>query len=94
MPDTRVSDIDFIVTALFWCLLPKFPVGPEKQSFSRDRWLVVATVVVLCPLRICVISNGHLLVTFLGLLCPLRICVISDGHLPVTFLGLFVTLDQ
>jgi hypothetical protein len=34
------------VTALFWCPLPKFPVGPEKQSFSRDWWLVVVTVVV------------------------------------------------
>jgi hypothetical protein len=43
---TRVSDIDFTVMALFWFPLPKFLVGPEKQSFSRDRWLVVVTVVV------------------------------------------------
>jgi hypothetical protein len=43
---TRVSDIDFTERALVWCPLPKFPVGPEKQSFSRDQWLVVVTVVV------------------------------------------------
>jgi hypothetical protein len=46
-------------------------VGPEEKSFSRDRWLVVVTVVVLCPLQICVISNGHLPVTFLGLFVTL-----------------------
>jgi hypothetical protein len=38
-----------------------------ELSFSRDRWLVVVTVVVLCPLRIFVINNGHLPITFLGL---------------------------
>jgi hypothetical protein len=46
-------------------------VGPEKQSFSRVRWLVVVTVVVVCLLRICVISNGHLAVTFLVLFVTL-----------------------
>jgi hypothetical protein len=54
--------------------------GARETAISRDRWLVVVTVVVLCPLRICVISNGHMPVTFLGsfvtldqqrVLCPL-----------------------
>jgi hypothetical protein len=39
---------------------------PREIAISRDRRLVVVTVVVLCPLRICLISNGHLSVTFLG----------------------------
>jgi hypothetical protein len=42
--------------------------GPREKAISRDRWLVVVKVVVSCPLRICVISNGHLLVSFLGTL--------------------------
>jgi hypothetical protein len=45
----------------------KIPYGPRKIAISRDRWLVVVTVVVQCPLRICLISNGHLPVTFLDL---------------------------
>jgi hypothetical protein len=45
--------------------------GARETAISRDRWLVVVTVVVLCPLRICVISNWHLLVTFLGLFVTL-----------------------
>jgi hypothetical protein len=40
--------------------------GAKEIAISCDRWLVVVTVVVLCPLRICVISNGHLPVTFFG----------------------------
>jgi hypothetical protein len=40
--------------------------GPKETTISCDRWLVVVIVVVLCLLRICVISNGHLPVTFLG----------------------------
>jgi hypothetical protein len=68
---TRVSDIDFTVTDFALVPVTKVPCGPEKQSFSRDRWLVVVTVVVLCPLRICVISNGHLPITFLGLFVTL-----------------------
>jgi hypothetical protein len=31
----------------------------------------VVTVVVLCPLQICVISNGHLPISFLGLFVTL-----------------------
>jgi hypothetical protein len=31
--------------------------GARETAISCDRWLVVATVVVLCSLRICVISN-------------------------------------
>jgi hypothetical protein len=45
--------------------------GARETAISRDRWLVVVTVVVLCPLRICVISNRHLPVTFLGLFVTL-----------------------
>jgi hypothetical protein len=45
--------------------------GTRETTISRDRWLVVVTVVVLCPLRICVISNRHLPVTFLGLFVTL-----------------------
>jgi hypothetical protein len=40
--------------------------GARETTISRDRWLVVITVVVVCPLQICVINNGHLPVTFLG----------------------------
>jgi hypothetical protein len=29
----RVSNVNFTVTGSVLCLLPKFPVGPEKQSF-------------------------------------------------------------
>jgi hypothetical protein len=45
--------------------------GARETAISRDRWLVVVMVVVLCPLRICVISIGHLPVTFLGLFVTL-----------------------
>jgi hypothetical protein len=41
--------------------------GPREIAISRDRWLVVVTAIISCPLRICVISNGHLPITFLGL---------------------------
>jgi hypothetical protein len=37
--------------------------GARKIAVSRDRWRVVVTVDVLWPLRICVISNGHLPIT-------------------------------
>jgi hypothetical protein len=49
----------------------KVPRGPRETVISRDRWLVVVTVVVYCPLRICLISNGHRPVTFLGLFVTL-----------------------
>jgi hypothetical protein len=49
---TLISNIDLTLSSFFWCPLPKLPVGLEKQSFSRERWLVVVTVVVWCPLRI------------------------------------------
>jgi hypothetical protein len=40
--------------------------GPRETTIARDRWLIVVTVVVSCPLQIYVISNGHLPVIFLG----------------------------
>jgi hypothetical protein len=40
--------------------------GARETAISHDSWLVVVMVVVLCPLRICVISNGYLPITFLG----------------------------
>jgi hypothetical protein len=43
---TRISDIDFTVTGFVLVPVTKVPVDPEKQSFSRDRWIVVVTVVV------------------------------------------------
>jgi hypothetical protein len=43
----------------------KVPCGPRETTISRDRCLVVVTVIVLCPLRICLISNRHLPITFL-----------------------------
>jgi hypothetical protein len=46
--------------------ITKVPYVPREIAISGDRWLVVVTVVVCCPLRICVISNEHLPVTFLG----------------------------
>jgi hypothetical protein len=39
-----------------------------ELSFSRNRWLVVVTIVILCPLRICVINNGYLPIPFLAYL--------------------------
>jgi hypothetical protein len=33
----------------------KVPCGPRETTISRDRWLVVVTVVVWCPLRIPVV---------------------------------------
>jgi hypothetical protein len=45
--------------------------GARETTISHDRWLVMVTVVVLCPLRIRVFSNGHLPVTFLGLFVTL-----------------------
>jgi uncharacterized membrane protein len=63
----RVTNVEFFV------LLPvtKVRCGARKTAISRDRLLVVVTVVVLCPLRICVISNGHLSVNFLDLFVTL-----------------------
>jgi hypothetical protein len=39
------------------CFMPitKVSCGPRKIAISRDRWLVVVTVVVWCPLRILVV---------------------------------------
>jgi hypothetical protein len=51
--------------------LTKVLCGARETAISRDRWLVVVIVVVLCPLQICVISNEHLPVTFLGLFVKL-----------------------
>jgi hypothetical protein len=49
----------------------KVPCGPRETAISHDRWLVVVTVVVQYPLRICLINNGHLPVTILGLFVTL-----------------------
>jgi hypothetical protein len=38
----------------------KILCGARETAISRDRWLFVVTVVVLCPLRICVISNRYI----------------------------------
>jgi uncharacterized membrane protein len=43
----------------------KVSYGPRETTISRDQWLVAVTVVVWCPLWICVISNGHQPVTVL-----------------------------
>jgi hypothetical protein len=51
--------------------ITKVLCGSRETTISRDRWLVVVTVVVLCLLRLCVISNGHLPVTFLVLFVTL-----------------------
>jgi hypothetical protein len=45
--------------------------GAREIAISRDRWPVLVMVVVLCPLRICVICNGHVPITFLGLFVTL-----------------------
>jgi hypothetical protein len=45
--------------------------GARETAISRDRWLVAVTVVVLCPLQICVIINEHLPITFVGLFVTL-----------------------
>jgi hypothetical protein len=46
--------------------ITKVPCGSRETTISHDQWQFVVTVVVLCPLRICLISNEHLPVTFLG----------------------------
>jgi hypothetical protein len=48
----HVSDVNFIVTGLFFMPVTKVPCGPEETAISRDLWLVVVTIVVWCPLRI------------------------------------------
>jgi hypothetical protein len=52
-------------------LITKVLCWARETVISLDRCLVVVMVVVLCPLRICVISNGHLPATFLGLFVTL-----------------------
>jgi hypothetical protein len=59
------------VTGFVLVPVTKVPCGPRETTISRDRWLVVVTVVVWCPLRICLISNGHLFITFLSLFVTL-----------------------
>jgi hypothetical protein len=48
----RVSDVNFTVTGSVFMPVTKVPCGPRETAISRDRWLVVVTVVVWCPLRI------------------------------------------
>jgi hypothetical protein len=55
-----------VVTGSVLVSVTKFPYGPKETTISHDWWLVIVTVVVLCPLQICVISNRHQYVTFLG----------------------------
>jgi hypothetical protein len=62
---TRASDIDFTVMGFVLVPFTKVLCGPRETTISHDL-LVVVSVVVLCLLKICVISNGYLPVTFLG----------------------------
>jgi hypothetical protein len=48
----RISDVDFIVTGSVFMPVTKVPYGPKETAISHDRWLVVVTVFVWCPLRI------------------------------------------
>jgi hypothetical protein len=52
-----------------------------ETAISHDRWLVVVTIIVLCLLWICVISNGHLPITFSWLICNTWSVT---GALPIT----------
>jgi hypothetical protein len=63
---------------LYFVPVTKVPCGPRETAISRDRWLVMVTIVVLCLLRICLISNGYLPVTFLGSFVTL------DLSMPIT----------
>jgi hypothetical protein len=63
----------------------KVPCGPRETVISRDWWLIVVRVVVWCPLRICVISNGHQPVTFL------RSFVTFDKVIYVRYQSVFFT---
>jgi hypothetical protein len=60
------------VTGFVLVPVTKVLCGAREIVISRDQWLVVVTVVVLCPLRIYGISNMHLPVTFLGLFVTLN----------------------
>jgi uncharacterized membrane protein YfhO len=64
---------EYVLSVTDFVLVPiaKVLCGARETSISRDRWLVVVMVVVLCLLLICLISNGHLPVTFLGLIVTL-----------------------
>jgi hypothetical protein len=42
----------FTVTGSVFMLVTKVPCGPRETAISRDRWLVVVTFVVWCPLPI------------------------------------------
>jgi hypothetical protein len=42
----------FTVTGSVFMPVTEVPCGPRKTAISRDRWLVVVTVVVWCPLQI------------------------------------------
>jgi hypothetical protein len=48
----HISNVDFTVTVYVFMPVTKVPCGPRDTAISRDRWLVVVTVVVWCPLRI------------------------------------------
>jgi hypothetical protein len=48
----RVSDVNFTVTGSVFMPITNVPCAPRKTVISRDRWLVVVTVVVWSPLRI------------------------------------------
>jgi hypothetical protein len=47
-----VSDVNFTVTGSVFMPITKVPYGPRETVISRDRWLVVVTIVVWCPLWI------------------------------------------
>jgi hypothetical protein len=55
----RSRRLRYWATITGFALVPitKVPCAPRETTISCDRWLVVVTVFVWCPLRICVISN-------------------------------------
>jgi hypothetical protein len=48
----HVSDVNFTVTGSVFMPVTKVPCRPRETAISRDRWRVVVTVVVWCPLQI------------------------------------------
>jgi hypothetical protein len=48
----RIFDVNFTVTGSVFMPITKVPCGPRETAISHDRWLVVVTVIVWCPLWI------------------------------------------
>jgi hypothetical protein len=88
------------VTGCVFMPVTKVPCGPRETAISRDRWLVVVTVIVLCPLRICLITARYLsclicntwsvtgaLPVTKGNICPLPKWVFHVVSLPKHWMG-------